>query len=171
MIRRLAVDDAGQFRDLRLLGLERHPEAFATGADAWRTPDEAAVAASMGTPDAPFDRFVLGAFEDARLVGAFGFKREARESLRHKGTCWGLIVHPDVRRRGHGGALVGAMTAELRRAPDLAYARVVVTTSPGDAPRLFRAHGFVDYGTERDGLRVAGRAFDQAFLRFDFAGG
>ena len=167
MIRRLAVADAEAFRELRHLGLERHPEAFGTGADAWRGPPEAAVAASMGSPDAPFERFVIGAFEDVRLVGMFGFKRDGRDTLRHKGTCWGLIVHPDHRRRGHGGALVDAMVAELRGAPGLAYVRIVVTTSPDDALRLFLTHGFVPYGTERGGLRLGERAYDQSFLRRD----
>lgn len=166
-VRRLTPEDAPQFVALRHLGLERHPEAFATGAEAWRDPSPEAVAATLGSADAPWDRFVLGAFEEDRLVGLLGFKREPRASVRHKGSLWGFVVHPDHRRRGHGGALVRAAVEELRRAPGLEYVRLVVTLVDEDALRIFLAHGFVQYATERGGIRAGGRTFDQAFLRHD----
>jgi ribosomal protein S18 acetylase RimI-like enzyme len=167
MIRRLVAADAASFRELRLLGLERHPEAFATGADAWRDPDDAAVIAAMGAEGDPSDRFVLGSFEEDRIVGVIGFKREVRASLRHKGTLWGLLVHPERRRRGHGGALLDAALARLRDVPELAYVRIVVTTADDAALRVFRSRGFVRYAVETGGLRVGGSAFDQTFLRLD----
>ena len=131
MIRRLAHDDVAAFRELRRLGLELHPEAFGTDADAWRNPTDEAVEATLGLTAAASERFVMGAVEEGCLVGALGFRRESRPALRHKGSLWGFIVRPEHRRKGHGTALLDAMLDELRRDPGLGYVRLVVTTANG----------------------------------------
>lgn len=167
LIRRLTPDDAEAFTRIRLLGLELHPEAFGTTADAWRaaTPEQRSSALELGSP--PTDRFVLGAFTEDRLVGLLGFKREGRASLRHKGSLWGFFVHPDHRRRGVGEELLTAALAEARNCDGLRYVRLVATTSCGDAIRVFESQGFVRYGLEAGGLRLGDACFDQAFLRCD----
>ena len=160
VIRRLAHADVGAFRELRRLGLELHPEAFGTDADAWRNPSDEAVEATLGVPGAASERFVMGAIEEGCLVGALGFRRESRPALRHKGSLWGFIVRPEHRRKGHGAALLDAVLDELRRDPGLGYVRLVVTSNAAEAIRLFESRGFVSYAVEKGGLHHGGRAFD-----------
>ena len=164
MIRRLTPADADAFYRLRLLGLETSPEAFATVAAAWRaaSPERAGAALQSAVEG----RFVLGAFEGNDLVGQVGVKREGRPSVRHKAGVWGLVVHPDHRRRGTGARLLQAAIDEARACEGLHYLRAVVTVS-GDAIRLFESAGFVRYGMEAGGLRIGDAAHDQAFLRFE----
>lgn len=167
MIRRLTPGDAVSFARLRLLGLEMHPEAFGTSADAWREASDEQRSAALSPGDEPADQFVLGAFEDDELVGVLGFKRERRESVRHKGSLWGLFVHPDHRRAGIGGRLIRAAIDEVRGCEGLEYLRLVASTASREAVRLFTFEGFVRYGLETGGLRAAGESHDQAFLRRD----
>ena len=167
MIRRLTREDTERFSRLRLLGLELHPQAFSTGADAWRVATREHVGALLEPGDPPDDRFVLGAWEGDNLVGLIGFKRERRRYVSHKGSLWGLFVHPDHRRRGVGTALLETALREARRGDGLEYIRLMATTTSEDAMRLFEAHGFVSYGVEEGGLCVEGVAFDQTFLRHD----
>ncbi|MEZ6006877.1 MAG: GNAT family N-acetyltransferase [Planctomycetota bacterium] len=170
MIRRLGPADADAFFGLRLLGLELHPEAFATSADAWReaTPDHVEAVLTAAGPSA--DDFVLGALLEGELVGLIGFRRERRQSLRHKGSIWGYFVHPDHRRQGLGARLLSAAIQEVSGVADLVYVRLVATSSAEEAMRMFRKHGFVPYGREGGGLRLGASSFDQEFLRRDLGG-
>src|SRR4030095_805508 len=81
LIRRLAPSDAAAYRALRLRGLDEHPDAFTSSADA-----EAAKPLSFtedrlapASPDV-----VYGAFVDGTLAGVVGIAREARAKNRHK---------------------------------------------------------------------------------------
>ena len=169
MIRRLTPEDADPFFRLRLLGLDTHPEAFGTSADAWRGASPEQARAALEPADDPTARFVLGALEDGQLVGLLGFRRESRKALHHKGSLWGLFVHPDHRRRGLGRGLLRAAFDEVRGCEGLRYLRLVATLANEDAVRLFESEGFVRYALEAGGLSVDGEFFDQAFLRRDVA--
>ena len=167
VVRLLTPHDAEAFSRLRLLGLEMHPQAFGTGAAAWRQATPEQVRAYVDPAAAAQDRFVLGAFVSDELVGQVGLRREARAAVHHKGSLWGLIVHPDHRRRGIGSSLLQSALDAARACEGLQYLRVVVTTDCEDAMRLFASHGFVRYGLEAGGLSLADAAYDQAFLRCD----
>jgi ribosomal protein S18 acetylase RimI-like enzyme len=177
-VRVLTPDDAAEFAALRLLGLERHPEAFATSADDWRQAPLSRAVAQLAPAEAAAGRFVVGAFdrgqdgsESGPLVGLLGIRREARASVRHKASVWGFFVHCNARRRGLGGALLDAALAEARRLAGLAYLRIVLTVPNEAAGRLLASRGFVRYGLESGGLRTDSRAYDQAFLRCDLRAG
>ena len=171
MIRRLTPTDADAFSAMRLLGLELHPEAFGTGAEAWRKATPAQRGARLEPADKPGDRFVLGAFDEDTLIGLIGFRREGKARVRHKGSLWGLFVHPDHRRRGVGAALLDTALEEARGGEGMRYVRVVVTLANEDAVRLFESSGFTRFGLEAGGLCLDGVDLDQVFMqcRFDQA--
>lgn len=165
MIRHLTPEDADAFSAMRLLGLELHPEAFGTGADAWRRATPARRGAGLEPVDNPGDRFVLGAFDGDTLVGLIGFRREGKARVRHKGGLWGFFVHPDHRRRGVGDALLQGALEAARAGEGMRYVRVVVTLANKDAVRRFESSGFIRYGLEVGGLCLNGLELDQAFMR------
>ena len=163
-VRPLTPADAAAFAALRLLGLERHPEAFGSSADAWRGASPEQVAALFASDAGAAERFVLGAFADGQLVGVLGFRREARPAVRHKGSLWGLFVHPDHRRGGRGTALLTKALALAATYEGLRYVRAVVTVASVAALHLLEQGGFVRYGREPGGLLVGDTAHDQVFL-------
>src|SRR5512138_518601 len=83
-IRLLTCADALAYRDIRLEGLRRHPEAFASTFEDER--------------DSPMDRFkelitqsqIFGAVVDQKLVGVVGLRAYAEVKLRHKAMIWGM---------------------------------------------------------------------------------
>ena len=170
MIRCLTPGDAHAFFRLRLLGLELHPEAFATSADAWREATPEQVEAALTSEGPARGRFVLGAFVADELVGLLGFRRERRPSVQHKGSLWGFFVHPDHRRRGLGTGLLRAALDEVAALGGVSYVRLVLTAGADDAARVFRAQGFKRYGRELGGLRSGDVFFDQEFMRRDLEG-
>jgi RimJ/RimL family protein N-acetyltransferase len=130
-------------------GLAADPAAFATGETDWQEASEQAVRqllARSGTADG----VVLGAFETG-LSGLVGVRREAKANARHKAAIWGLYVPAERRRRGIGGALVGAAVAHARTFPDLRMVRISVASRSEIALRLFTSAGFRTYGVEPGG--------------------
>jgi len=152
----LASKDAAAFRQLRLDGLERHPEAFAASYEEEAALPLAEIARRLA--EAP----VLGAFVDGRLAGMAGLRIPGPAKKRHKGVLWGVYVCPDVRRAGLGTALVGAVIAQARGRVEQLHTTVVVDNA--QARRLYRKLGFRPYGLEPRALEVAERYYDQELL-------
>ena len=164
-IRALTVADWPAFRALRLEALRAHPEAFATTAADWDAAARERTEAALRDSEGASDNVVLGAFAPA-LVGMVGFRREARATVAHKGSLWGLYVEPAVRRGGIGAGLIGRALEHACGVSGLAYVRAVVTAET-PAARLFLATGFAPYGREAAALRTADGAFDQTYFRIE----
>src|ERR1041385_6516041 len=87
-LRLLTTDDAEAFWQLRLEMLRNDPESFADSAEEHeQTPVETArQRLAAGNPQR---NFVVGAFENEKLIGTAGFFRRENNKERHKGHIWG----------------------------------------------------------------------------------
>src|SRR5205814_9582761 len=115
-LRLLTESDADEFWHFRLSGLQESPNAFAESVEELQAMSPAATADRLraSTPN----NFVLGAFEDRRLVGTAGFFRYQGPKTAHKGRVWGVYVHPGHRGRGVARALITDLLARVRRITD-----------------------------------------------------
>jgi len=162
MIRQLEPADCKQYYKIRLLGLELHPEAFGTGAEAWsKATDEQVKSLLQG--DDPED-FVIGNFENGELNGVIGLKREKKNSVRHKGTVWGFVVLPEFRNKGLGRRLVATLVKKASTHEELKFIRAVVTNTSANAISIFESHNFIQYGVELRGIKQGINFFDQTYL-------
>ena len=90
-IRLLAGTDAVPYRDIRLEGLRRNPEAFAATFEDER--------------EKPLDWFkeritqsrIFGAFIVQELVGVVGLRAHDDAKQRHKAMLWGMYVRREAR--------------------------------------------------------------------------
>jgi GNAT superfamily N-acetyltransferase len=160
VIRRLEAADAAAYREIRLEGLERHPEAFGSTYEA-----EAAL-----SPE-DFVRRVtevptFAAERDGRLLGLVGLARESGVKRRHRGTLIRMYVRPEARGTGAANALVEAVL-DHARAEGLDAVLLAVITEAEPARRLYERHGFKVYGVEPGALRIGDRAYDDE-LRIRF---
>lgn len=160
-IRPLAAADAAVFQALRLEALARCPTAFSAAHEEELPQSLEQVQARL------LQETVLGTFVDGELCGMAGFRRPAQAKKRHKGTLWGVYVHPGIRREGLGSALVAAVIEHARG--EVAQLHAAVVTSNHTARRLYRKLGFVAYGIEPGGLRVGAEDLDQELLVLRFA--
>ena len=159
-IRRLGPADAAAYREIRLEGLERHPEAFGSTYET-----EAALS---------LDDFVRRVAEvptfvaerDGRLLGLAGLARESTPKRRHRGTLIRMYVRPEARGSGAADALVEAVL-DHARAEGLDSVILAVTVGNEAARRLYDRHGFTVYGVEPAALRVGDRDYDDE-LRIRF---
>ena len=155
-IRLLTCADDVAYRDIRLEGLRRHPEAFASTFE-----DERGI---------PLERFsewiaqsrIFGALLLQRLVGVVGLRAHAEVKLRHKAMIWGMYVRPEVRQHGIGERLIDAAVANM---PDhVEQLQLAVVTENKAARRLYAKAGFIEYGHQINALKHGGRYHDDILM-------
>lgn len=155
-IRLLTCSDAVAYRDIRLEGLRRNPEAFASTFE-----DE---------QDKPLDWFeeriaqsqIFGAMIEQGMVGVVGLRLNADAKQRHKALIWGMYVRPEGRQCGIGKRLVEAAVAY---APDhVEQIQLAVVTENEAARRLYSGVGFIEYGHQINALKHGARYYDDILM-------
>jgi RimJ/RimL family protein N-acetyltransferase len=157
-IRFLTPEDAGEWSRLRLEALQLEPAAFSSSIEEHQALPIEQVQERLSTNA---DSFVVGAFEDGRLVGMSGFHRETGPKTCHKGRVWGVYV--TASKRGQGLAR-GMMKARLERAAAIVGLEPVllsVTSTQTTALAFYRSLGFELFGTEPQALKVNGEFIDE----------
>ena len=156
-VRRLETDDVASYRELRLEGLKRHPEAFASS---WES--EAEKPLSWWAERLTSNTVIGGWMDGSPLVGVAGLRVQDAAKLRHKGVLWGMYVRPEARGTGLAAALV-QRTVEHATALVEEICLTVVTSNVA-ACRLYRAAGFKEYGLERRALKVGSQYYDEMLM-------
>jgi ribosomal protein S18 acetylase RimI-like enzyme len=151
-IRLLTEADWITYRDLRLVALRSHPEAFGSTAEYEESLGDTWFQQVLRT------NFVLAAFRDGAIVGLAAWRRNAVAKAAHVGAIWGMYVAPTERGRGAGQALLEAVIAHA--APSVEALKLSVTTSNASAVALYERLGFAPYGVEPGTLKIDGRYYD-----------
>ena len=163
VIRPLVAADLPEYKQLRDEMLAAHPEAFTSDAETERQRQPADYLHRLGLDRHSGGHFVLGAWSDRRLVGAIGCEREERLKVRHIGHVIGMMVRPEVRRRGIGGRLLEACIEEARRVR-LEMLTLTVTAGNTSAVHLYERHRFFCYGTLRHALKIGSQYHDKLHM-------
>lgn len=163
---RLLVDtDAVAFRAIRLRALREEPTAFTSSYEEFSQRPLDKIAARFRAH--PAEEFMLGAFEDDRLVGIVGFYREGALKQRHRGNIISLYVAPEARQCGVGKALLLDAIDRARSVSGLEQLLLGVMVSQHAARRLYDALGFQVYGREPRALKVGDQYYDEDFMVLD----
>jgi ribosomal protein S18 acetylase RimI-like enzyme len=156
-IRLMRPPDLAAYKALRDLLLATHPEAFTSDAETeLRRPPETYLARVAGAADGGWP-FTLTAWQGERLCGAITCERDGRAKVRHVAHVVGMMVHPEARRRGIGGALLATCVDTCVRRPGIEMIRLSVTSANAAAIRLYERAGFVRYGRLERALRIGGQ--------------
>jgi RimJ/RimL family protein N-acetyltransferase len=155
----LTAEDAPSYWDIRLEALESEPHAFGSSPDEHRALSFAEVAARIAFD--PMNKFTVGAFLEARLVGTAGFYRDRSLKSRHKGHVWGVYVSRNFRRSGAGRNLLHILLDHAAAIEGIEQIMLSVATGQKAATTLYRSFGFAPYGCEQRALKVGDRYIDE----------
>jgi ribosomal protein S18 acetylase RimI-like enzyme len=158
MVRALTSEDAAQFFALRLRGLKECPSAFASSFEEEADTPLAEIAIRLSPTS---DRAVMGAYEEGKLVAIVGLQRETMVKLSHKAFVWGMYVAPEARGRGVGLRVLRAALDHAAKQLRVDQVNLGVNTKNVAAVTLYKNAGFVEYGLEKDFLRVNGESHDE----------
>jgi RimJ/RimL family protein N-acetyltransferase len=155
-IRLLSPEDAALFRDIRLDGLRRDPDAFSSTFE-----DENARSLSY-FEDRLARSSVFGAFCSAELLGVAGFYIQPGPKHAHKGMLWGMYVRPQARGTGLGAQLAEAVLVYASHHVELI--ELTVVSDNAAARRLYERFGFAEYGFEKRAAKYQGRYHDDVLM-------
>ena len=161
-IRLLNSDDAAEWSRLRLESLRSDPEAFSSSEEEHQALSIDEIRGRLGAGRT--DSFVVGAFENGRLMGMAGFHRETGAKSRHKGRVWGVYVTAAARGRGIGRRILETLLARAAGINGLEQILISVTTCQVAATALYRSLGFVPFGREPKALKIGDRFIDEEYM-------
>jgi ribosomal protein S18 acetylase RimI-like enzyme len=164
-IRRLTEQDAQSLWQFRRFALETDPWAFAESPEELLKTSVEDYAKRLSTGAA--ENFVIGAFHQDTLVGTVGFYQDTLLKRRHKGTIWGVFVHPSARGQGLGRTLMLRAIETAKTLPGLSQILLTVSVSQPAARALYVSCGFKPIGIEPRGLKIGARAVDEEHMVLD----
>ena len=157
MIRLLTLEDATQFRDLRLEALRTDPGVFtylyeieATRTVSWYM-------------DALRQNIVVGAFAEQRLVGMLILTRNKEPKLRHRGYIWFVYVTPEKRAGGIGRELT-EFAHQTARNLGISQVTAAIVADNHKMRGLYAALGYEDTHIERHAMKHDGAYYDVAHV-------
>lgn len=160
-VRRLGVQDAGVYVDLRLEALRLHPEHFGATleVEAAFTPERWTARLTEGV--------VFGGFLGPSLLGSAAYRRQENPKEAHVGWLGGMYVRAAARGTGLADQLVAAVLAHART--EVEHVILLVNAENVAAKWLYARHGFRPYGRHPQALKVDGRYHDEEFMLCRFA--
>ncbi len=162
IIRMLTEANATAFRDIRLRALREEPTAFTSSLEEFSHQTLDKIAARFRSE--PSEQFMLGAFQDDKLVGLCGFYREAMLKQRHKGNIISMYVTPEARGQGLGRALMNDVIRRARQIAGVEQLLLGVMTTQAAARKLYESLGFVVFGREARAVRIGDNYYDEEFM-------
>ncbi|MCD9021843.1 GNAT family N-acetyltransferase [Cohnella silvisoli] len=161
-LRTVTKDDVVAYWELRLEGLLRNPESFASSYEESVNQSMQSVMERMSETD---DHYIVGAFNDNDdLVGMSGFIREKRLKLKHKGLIWGVYVTTDYRQQGIGKKMIEEIVTRAKSIKGLTQINLSTMATNEAGIRLYQSLGFETYGVERKALKVGDVYLDEHLM-------
>jgi RimJ/RimL family protein N-acetyltransferase len=158
LVRQLGPADRDAYFQLRLRGLQVHPESFGQSyEEALAKGATQHDALLQGSRSAEGD-FLLGAYASAGapLIGVVGLLRNPSDKQWHKAAVIGMYVAVEAAGRGVGRALLNELLARAARIDGLRQIQLLVGSHNPAARKLYESLGFRKYGCEVGALNVDG---------------
>ena len=164
-VRLLDIDDAEQYRALRLKGLRTDPGAFGSVYELEST-----------LPLENFEdrlkyssrQFVVGGFDEDRLVCVASFIRRDGPKSRHKGNLQAMYCEEKYRVKGIARDVVTYLIDKVRKIQGIEQLILAVVTENVRAKAFYEAFGFEIYGTEPRAMFDGEKYYDEHKMILQF---
>ncbi|MBP0725873.1 GNAT family N-acetyltransferase [Bacillus sp. RG28] len=158
IIRKLTIQDVESFISFRAEGLENTPEAFGESLKEFNQKSLESIKSTFPNSNT---NFLVGMFDEQKLVGVVGFFQNRSEKMKHKAGIWGMFVTPSFRKRGIARKLMEFAIEKGKEIVEVKQISLGVVSTNIAAKELYKSLGFVSYGTEPRAICVDGTYYDE----------
>lgn len=148
------------YRNIRLEGLQAHPEAFGSSYEEEKE-----------FPLTKFEErfkdnysFTFGAFENEQLIGVLTLVLEQKNKLKHRANIYAMYVTPEKRGFGIAKKLMIEAINKAKAIKDLEQIYLAVIASNEPAKKLYSSFGFKTYGIDKKALRIGLNYYDEELM-------
>lgn len=158
----LKTPDAPQYRQLRLKALQTNPEAF--GSD-YQTEVAYPIEKFEERLAASENKFVIGAFQEERLVCVVSFARGLDNKVRHKGMLRGMYCDESYRGKSVAKRVVQMFLTNVQNLGGIEFVDLAVWSENKQAICFYESFGFKKYGMEPKALYDGVSYYDEDLMR------
>ncbi len=150
-----SLEDAEQYRGIRLESLQNSPESFASSYEEEKDFSIEKIKNKFQLNDS----FTYGAFENSELVGIITLHKENLYKLSHRAHIGAMYVSPSKRSLGIGKVLMEEAIKKAKGIEGLEQVYLAVVSTNEPAKKLYSSLGFEVFGTEKKGLRLENNSY------------
>ena len=158
IIRKLTIQDVESFISFRAEGLKNTPEAFGESLKEFNQKSLESIKSTFPNSNT---NFLVGMFDEQKLVGVVGFFQNRSEKMKHKAGIWGMFVTPSYRKQGIARKLMEFAIEKGKEIVEVKQISLGVVSTNIAAKELYKSLGFVSYGTEPRAICVDGTYYDE----------
>ncbi len=164
MIRELSPKDAEAFRDIRRAAVMQNEGGFAIALDEWISKSLTEISEILEDEFTSPNDFILGAFDDSRLVGMIGFFRPARPKLERHGHIWGTFLLPEYRGKGLAGKLLDELIKRAKHMQGIEQIQLTTLNVHNSSVLLYKSRGFRVFATEKAAVKIGEAVYDELYM-------
>jgi len=154
--------DTKQYREVRLEALKLFPEYFGSSFEMEAAKPKLAFEINIETRN---DKaFIVGAFDEEKLVGICGFVQELSPKTQHRGLIIQMYVQPAYQGKKLGLQLIQATMAEAFKIPQVEQIALGVMTTNISAIKTYERAGFKEFGIHPGYSKIGHRYFDEKLM-------
>lgn len=159
-IQQLTSKDAAGYKKLRLFALQESPAAFGSSyEEEVKQPLQIVIDRLADSLN-----HIFGAVNDGeQLVGIITLRRQPKQKSHFKANIFAMYVLPAYRQQGIGRALL-KRAIDRGREIGLRQINLSVVAANKPAVSLYKGHGFLQFGLERDSFMVDGEYYHEAYM-------
>lgn len=165
IIRLLNIDDAEQYRVLRLKGLKTDPAAFGS---TYELESMLPIENFEERLKDSSEQFVVGGFDEGQLVCVASFIRRGGPKSSHKGALQAMYCEEEYRGKGIARDVVAYLIDKVREIEGVEQLSLAVVTENVRAKAFYEAFGFETYGTEPKAMFDGGKYYDEHKMMLQF---
>lgn len=152
--RRLHADDLSAYRKIRLESLKEYPDSFGASYEDQKSKKRLGFEEYI-EQELP-DKFIIGAFDNAKLIGICGFFRKDNAERMNAGEIIQMYVRPKYQSNKVGYWLLQATLEEAFKNSEIDNIELGVITDNLNANSLFDKAGFEEYGFQKNHFNDSG---------------
>ncbi len=150
------------YRKIRLESLKEYPDSFGASYEDQKVKEKLGFEEYI-EQELP-DKFIVGAFDTAKLIGICGFFRQDNARRKNAGEIIQMYVQPKYQRNMVGYWLLQTTLEEAFKIPEIDNIELGVFTANQNANTLFDNAGFEEYGLIESHVNDLGKKLDRRLM-------